>query len=77
MFGLACVIYEEGVEKITFQHRLNKCSVFPSELLCMNLAVKEIQDSLRSDCYKDSDIHFSYAPGHSGNFGNDRDDQLA
>ncbi|GFT19404.1 RNase H domain-containing protein [Trichonephila clavipes] len=46
--GLACVIYEKGVEYVTFQHRLrNECSVFQAELLCINLAVKLIQDSLR------------------------------
>ncbi|GFS60576.1 RNase H domain-containing protein [Trichonephila clavipes] len=46
--GLACVIYEEGVENVTFQHRLrDECSVFQAELLCINLVVKLIQDSLR------------------------------
>ncbi|GFW19000.1 RNase H domain-containing protein [Trichonephila clavipes] len=46
--GLACVIYEEGIEYVTFQHRLrDECSVFQAELLCINLAVKLIQDSLR------------------------------
>ncbi|GFX39706.1 RNase H domain-containing protein [Trichonephila clavipes] len=45
--GLACVIYEEGVENVTFQHRLrDECSVFQAELLCINLVVKLIQDSL-------------------------------
>ncbi|GFX82026.1 hypothetical protein TNCV_2572251 [Trichonephila clavipes] len=48
--GLACVIYEEGVEKVTLQHQLrDECSVFQTELLCVNLAVKVIQDSLRQD----------------------------
>ncbi|GFX43861.1 RNase H domain-containing protein [Trichonephila clavipes] len=46
--GLACVIYEEGVKNATFQHRLrDECSVFQAELLCINLVVKLIQDSLR------------------------------
>ncbi|GFS53402.1 RNase H domain-containing protein [Trichonephila clavipes] len=46
--GLACVIYEEGVENVTFQHRLrDECSVLQAELLCINLVVKLIQDSLR------------------------------
>ncbi|GFT44992.1 RNase H domain-containing protein [Trichonephila clavipes] len=46
--GLACAIYEKGVEYVTFQHRLrDECSVFQAELLCINLAVKLIQDSLR------------------------------
>ncbi|GFT81355.1 RNase H domain-containing protein [Trichonephila clavipes] len=46
--GLACVIYEEGVENVTLQHRLrDECSVFQAELLCINLFVKLIQDSLR------------------------------
>ncbi|GFV06759.1 RNase H domain-containing protein [Trichonephila clavipes] len=46
--GLACVFYEKGVEYVTFQHRLrDECSVFQAELLCINLAVKLIQDSLR------------------------------
>ncbi|GFW24284.1 RNase H domain-containing protein [Trichonephila clavipes] len=45
--GLACVIYGEGVENFTFQHRLrNECSVFQAELLCINFVVKLIQDSL-------------------------------
>ncbi|GFT71199.1 integrase catalytic domain-containing protein [Nephila pilipes] len=45
--GLVCVIYEEGFEKATFQHRIrDECSVFQAELLCINLAVKVIQDSL-------------------------------
>ncbi|GFW73813.1 RNase H domain-containing protein [Trichonephila clavipes] len=47
---LACVIYEEGAEYVTFQHRLrDECSVFQAELLCINLAVKLIQGSLRQD----------------------------
>ncbi|GFY19672.1 RNase H domain-containing protein [Trichonephila clavipes] len=46
--GLDCVIYEEGVENVTFQHRLrDECSVFQAELLCINLVVKLIRDSLR------------------------------
>ncbi|GFT40335.1 hypothetical protein TNCV_3115211 [Trichonephila clavipes] len=46
--GLACVIYEEGVENVTFHHRLSdECSVFQAELLCTNLVEKWIQDSLR------------------------------
>ncbi|GFT37802.1 RNase H domain-containing protein [Trichonephila clavipes] len=46
--GLSCVIYEKGVEYVTFQHRLrDECSVFQAKLLCINLAVKLIQDSLR------------------------------
>ncbi|GFW06282.1 RNase H domain-containing protein [Trichonephila clavipes] len=46
--GIACVIYEEGVEYVTFQHRLrDECSGFQAEQLCINLAVKLIQDSLR------------------------------
>ncbi|GFV69915.1 RNase H domain-containing protein [Trichonephila clavipes] len=46
--GLACVIYENGVENFTFQHRLgDEFSVFQAELLCINLVVKLIQDSLR------------------------------
>ncbi|GFV97077.1 RNase H domain-containing protein [Trichonephila clavipes] len=46
--GLACVIYEEVVENFTFQPRLrDECSVFQAELLCINLVVKLIQDSLR------------------------------
>ncbi|GFU62435.1 transforming growth factor-beta-induced protein ig-h3 [Nephila pilipes] len=41
--GLACVMYEEGFEKATFQHRIRDgCSVFQAELLCINLAVKII-----------------------------------
>ncbi|GFX64597.1 uncharacterized protein TNCV_1671331 [Trichonephila clavipes] len=41
--GLACVIYEKGVEYVTFQHRLrDECSVLQAELLCINLAVKLI-----------------------------------
>ncbi|GFU28790.1 RNase H domain-containing protein [Trichonephila clavipes] len=45
--GLACVIYEEGVENFTFQHRFrDECSVLQAELLCINLVVKLIQDSL-------------------------------
>ncbi|GFW68484.1 RNase H domain-containing protein [Trichonephila clavipes] len=48
--GLACVIYEEGVENVTFQHRLrDECSVFQVKLLCINLVVKLIQDSFRQD----------------------------
>ncbi|GFW83823.1 RNase H domain-containing protein [Trichonephila clavipes] len=46
--GITCVIYEEGVEYVTFQHRLrNECSVFQAEPLCISLAVKLIQYSLR------------------------------
>ncbi|GFY19219.1 RNase H domain-containing protein [Trichonephila clavipes] len=46
--GLACVIYEKGVEYVTFQHRLrDECSVFQAELLRINLVVQLIQDSLR------------------------------
>ncbi|GFX86054.1 RNase H domain-containing protein [Trichonephila clavipes] len=46
--GLVCVIYEEGVENFTFQHRLtDECSVFQVELLCINLVEKLIQASLR------------------------------
>ncbi|GFY27232.1 phosphatidylinositol-glycan biosynthesis class W protein [Trichonephila clavipes] len=46
--GLACVIYDEGVENVTFRHRLREeCSVFQAELLYINLVVTLIQDSLR------------------------------
>ncbi|GFV73131.1 hypothetical protein TNCV_3665481 [Trichonephila clavipes] len=49
--GLACVIYEiyeEGAEKVTFQHRLrDDCLVFQAELLCTNLAAKVFPDSHR------------------------------
>ncbi|GFX34719.1 hypothetical protein TNCV_2514351 [Trichonephila clavipes] len=35
--GLACIIYEEGVEKVTFEHGLrDECSVFQAELLCIS-----------------------------------------
>ncbi|GFV86908.1 RNase H domain-containing protein [Trichonephila clavipes] len=79
--GLACVIYEKGVEYVTFQHRLrDECSVFQAELLCINLAVKLIQDSLRQD----GTLNFLICTDslHSivcstGNLGNDRVDQLA
>ncbi|GFV52811.1 RNase H domain-containing protein [Trichonephila clavipes] len=77
--GLACVIYEEGVENVTFQHRLrDECSVFKAELLCIYLIILLIQDSLLySLYYLDCDIPFSYVRGHSGSLGNDRADQLA
>ena len=44
--GLACVIYDDGAEKTSFQHRRDECSVFQTELLCIYFAVKLIQDSL-------------------------------
>ena len=46
--GLACVIYDNGAEKATFQHRLRDgCFVFQDELLCINLTVKLIEGSFR------------------------------
>ncbi|GFW23626.1 RNase H domain-containing protein [Trichonephila clavipes] len=48
--GLTFVIYEEGVENFTLQHRLrDECSVFQADILCINLVVKLIQDSLCQD----------------------------
>ncbi|GFX17914.1 RNase H domain-containing protein [Trichonephila clavipes] len=66
--GLACVIYEEGVENVIFQHRLrDECSVFQAKLLCINL------DSILY--YLDCDTHFYHVRDQSGNLGNDRADQ--
>ncbi|GFV34116.1 transforming growth factor-beta-induced protein ig-h3 [Trichonephila clavipes] len=46
--GVACVIYEEGVENFTFQHRLrDECLFFKPNYSVINLVVKLIQDSLR------------------------------
>ncbi|GFY53180.1 uncharacterized protein TNIN_384701 [Trichonephila inaurata madagascariensis] len=43
---LACVIYEERVENVTFQHRLrSECLVSQAQLLYINLAIKKIQES--------------------------------
>ncbi|XP_042904921.2 retrovirus-related Pol polyprotein from type-1 retrotransposable element R1 [Parasteatoda tepidariorum] len=43
---LAFVIYENGTEKVSAKHRLhNECTVFPAELLCINLVVTWIQNS--------------------------------
>ena len=46
--GLACIIYEDGAEKASFQHQLrDERSVFQVELFCINLAIKLIQDFFR------------------------------
>ena len=43
--ALACVIYEDGAEKATFQHRLrDECFIFQAELLCINFAVKLLRE---------------------------------
>ncbi|XP_054715555.1 uncharacterized protein LOC129225035 [Uloborus diversus] len=43
--GLAFVVYENGMKKETVQHRISdECSVFQAELLCLNLAVKWLQN---------------------------------
>lgn len=48
--GLAFVVYEDGMETVTIQHRLlDECSVFQVKLLCLNLAAKWIRDSSRDN----------------------------
>ena len=57
--GLECFIYEDEVEKATFQHWLKKeCSVFQAELFCINHTVKFIQDSLRLNGIQFSYLHW-------------------
>ncbi|GFT95986.1 RNase H domain-containing protein [Nephila pilipes] len=69
--GLACVIYVEGFEKATFQHRIrDECSVFQAELLCIDLAVKS------SCCDEYTRLSFSETLGYTARRQYVSDDEL-
>ncbi|PRD29477.1 UNVERIFIED_CONTAM: hypothetical protein NCL1_29302 [Trichonephila clavipes] len=82
--GLACVIYEEGVEYDSLRQdgTLNFliCTDSLSSLHCLlnvnstEKLVVEVQSILY---YLDYEIHFSHVQVHSGNLGNDTANQLA